>query len=148
VAAANGFQIRPGQATFLNEHTLAVEGQPLPARSYLLATGSRAAVPDLPGLARIDWLTSTTAMELKVPPDSLVVIDAAGAAVRPPRAEVTVVGRLAPRAEPELADRLRSAFADDGITAVEEHAATVHPEHGEVWCPPPRAGRCGAGGCW
>ncbi|MFP5372657.1 MAG: FAD-dependent oxidoreductase, partial [Actinomycetes bacterium] len=40
-------------------------------------------------------------------------------------ARVSLVGRLAPHAEPELAQRLRDVFADDGITVVEEHAAAV-----------------------
>ncbi|MBU4215909.1 MAG: FAD-dependent oxidoreductase, partial [Actinobacteria bacterium] len=39
--------------------------------------------------------------------------------------DVTLVGRLAPRAEPELAQRLRQVFADDGVTVVEEHASRV-----------------------
>ena len=45
---------------------------------------------------------------------------------------VTVVGRLAPRAEPELADVLRRVFADDGITVLEEHATAVQSDSGAV----------------
>ena len=43
---------------------------------------------------------------------------------------VSVVGRLAPHAEPELAQRLREVFTDDGITVVEERATTVAREPG------------------
>jgi hypothetical protein len=50
VAAAYGFELRPGQATFLDQHALAVNGQPLRARTYMVATGSYSAAPDLPGL--------------------------------------------------------------------------------------------------
>ncbi len=37
-----------------------------------------------------------------------------------------------PRAEPELAQRLRQVFADDGVTVVEEHAARVESTDGGV----------------
>lgn len=50
VAAAYGFELRPGQATFLDQHALAVNGQPLRARTYMVATGPYSAAPDLPGL--------------------------------------------------------------------------------------------------
>lgn len=138
VAAAYGFDVRPGQATFLDEHTLAVDGQPLPAHAYLVATGARPAVPDLPGLDRVDWLTSTTAMELSVLPESLVVVGGGYVGLEQAQlfahlgVEVTVVGRLAPRAEPELASGLRSVFADDGISVVEEQATAVHDDEGQV----------------
>jgi mercuric reductase len=42
--------------------------------------------------------------------------------------KVTIVGRLAPRAEPELASRLRRLFLDDGITVVHDRAATIEPD--------------------
>lgn len=79
VADAYGFQVCSGHASFVDEDTLSVDGQPLRARSYLVATGSQPARPDLAGLDDVDWLTSTTAMELTALtaltalPESLVV---------------------------------------------------------------------------
>ncbi len=131
VATAYGFEIRHGQASFLDEDTLAVDGQPLRARAYLVATGSQPAVPDLPGLDQVEWLTSATAMELAELPESLVVIGGGYIGMEQAQlfahlgSRVSVVGRLAPRAEPELADGLRAVVADDGITLLEEHATAV-----------------------
>lgn len=131
VAAAYGFEVRPGQATFVDEQTLAVDGQVLRARAYLVATGAAPAVPDVRGLGEVDWLTSTTAMEMTELPESLVVVGAGYVGLEQAQlfahlgARVSVVGRLAPDAEPELADRLREVFAEDGITVVEEHASAV-----------------------
>lgn len=138
VAAAYGFEVRPGHATFLDEDTLAVDDQVLPARAYVIATGSKPARPELPGLDEVDWLTSTTAMELTELPESLVVIG--GGYVGMEQAQlfahlgtrVTIVGRLAPHSEPELAAALRAAFADDGISVLEEHAASVHADAGDA----------------
>jgi len=136
VAAAYGFEVRSGQATFVDKDVLAVDGEALRARAYLVATGSTPAVPEVTGLDSVDWLTSTTAMELTELPESLVVIGGGYVGMEQAQlfahlgARVSVVGRLAPRAEPELAHRLRGVFADDGITVLEEHATAVTTDAG------------------
>src|SRR5690625_632668 len=136
VAAADGFESRTGHANFLAREQLAVDGQVLRARADLVATGSTPAVPDVAGLDSVDWLTSTTAMQLTELPESLVVIGGGYVGMEQAQlfahlgARVSVVGRLAPHAEPELAQGLRELFADDGITVVEEHASAVAHETG------------------
>lgn len=131
VADAHGFEVRPGQARFTDEHTLTVDGQILPARAYLIATGAEPARPELPGLDRVDWLTSTTAMEQTELPASLVVIGGGYVGMEQAQlfahlgARVTLIGRLAPASEPEVADALRQVFADDGITVIEDRAIAV-----------------------
>ncbi|MDG4756219.1 MULTISPECIES: mercury(II) reductase [Micromonospora] len=138
VAAAYGFEVRPGQARFTDGDTLTIDDRPLRARAYVIATGAEPARPDLPGLGEVDYLTSTTAMEQSELPDSLVVVG--GGYVGMEQAQlfahlgtrVTLVGRLAPRAEPELAEALRAVFADDGITMLEEHATEVQRAAGGV----------------
>jgi mercuric reductase len=103
-----------------------VDGRPLRARGYLLATGAEPAVPALTGLDRVQFLTFTTAMELARVPDKLVVIGGGYVGLEQAQlfahlgSSVTLVGRVAPQAEPELAALLRGVFADDGITVVEE----------------------------
>lgn len=131
VAAAYDVEVRPGRARFRDRDTLEVDGQTLRASAYLVATGAEPAVPDLPGLDGVDYLTSTTAMELHDLPASLVVIGGGYVGVEQAQlfahlgADVTLIGRLAPSAEPELAQGLRAVFAGDGITVIEEHAAGV-----------------------
>ncbi|MEV7267783.1 mercury(II) reductase [Micromonospora aurantiaca] len=133
VAEAYGFQIRSGHARFIDPDTLSVNGQPLRARAYVVATGAQPDRPELPGLDEVDYLTSTTAMEQQQLPASLVVVG--GGYVGMEQAQlfahlgvpVTVVGRLAPRAEPELAQLLRQVFTADGITVIEQHATAVEP---------------------
>ncbi len=128
VADAYGFDVRAGQACFLDADTLTVDGEPLRAGAHLIATGSEPSRPDLPGLEGIEWLTSTSAMELQELPASLVVIGGDYVGLEQAQlfadlgTRVTLVGRLAPQAEPELAQRLREVFTEDGITVIEEHA--------------------------
>ncbi|WP_019873236.1 mercury(II) reductase [Sporichthya polymorpha] len=138
VADAYGFEVRPGRARFLDADTLTVDGAVLPARAYLIATGAAPADPQLPGLDAVDWLTSTTAMDLSEVPESLIVIGGGYVGMEQAQlfahlgSRVTLIGRLAPAAEPELAEALRAVFTDDGITLIEDRAATVETEGGRV----------------
>ncbi|MDT0276080.1 mercury(II) reductase [Blastococcus goldschmidtiae] len=131
VAEAHGFPVRYGHARFVDEQTLEVDGQPLVAPAYVVATGAAPHIPDLPGLARVDYLTSTSAMELTRLPESLVVLGGGYVGLEQAQlfahlgVHVTVVGRLAPHTEPEIAAVLREVFADDGITVVEERGVAV-----------------------
>lgn len=131
IAAAYGFDILPGTATFTDPTTLLVDGQPVRARSYLVATGAEPHVPAITGLEQVDYLTSTTAMELTELPTSLVVIGGGFVGLEQAQlfarlgVDVTIVGRLAPHAEPELSSELRKAFLDDGITVINDRVATI-----------------------
>lgn len=138
VADAYGFEVRPGVARFTDADTVRVDGQPLSARAYLVATGAEPANPGLPGLDDVDWLTSTTAMEQTELPESLVVIGGGYVGMEQAQlfahlgARVTLLGRLAPATEPEVADALRAVFADDAITVIEDRAVAVETVHGQV----------------
>ena len=131
VAEAHGFPIRYGHAAFVDEHTLEVDGEPLVAPAYIVATGAAPQVPELPGLAEVDYLTSTSAMEQQELPASLVVLGGGYVGLEQAQlfahlgVQVTVVGRFAPHTEPEIAAVLRQVFADDGIDVVEERGVSV-----------------------
>ncbi len=138
VASAYGFEVLPGHARFRDPSTLEVDGRALPARAHLVATGSVPDRPDLAGLADVEYLTSTTAMELTEVPESLVIVGGGYVGMEQAQlfaqlgARVTIVGRLAPEAEPELADVLRDVFATDGIEVVQERASAVADDGGQV----------------
>jgi len=131
VADAHGFPITYGHARFIDEQTLAVDGERLTAPAYVVATGTAPHIPDLPGLHGIDYLTSTTAMEMTELPASMVVIGGGYVGLEQAQlwahlgAQVTLVGRFAPHAEPEVADVLRGVFHDDGIPWVQDRAVAV-----------------------
>jgi mercuric reductase len=131
VAAAHGFAVLAGHARFTGPDALEVDGRPLRAAAYLIATGAEPAVPELPGLTGVEFLTSTTAMEQTDLPQSLVVIGGGYVGMEQAQlfahlgARVTLIGRLAPAAEPELAAVLARVFAADGITVIDDRAAAV-----------------------
>jgi len=100
-----------------------VNGELLAAPKVIIATGARPAVPAIPGIEDVDCLTSTTALELKELPRSLLVIGGGfvGAELAQVFARagvaVTVVcrSRLLPAAEPEIGEALSRYFREEGI---------------------------------
>lgn len=131
LAAVYDFQIIHGDAFFTGPDTLEVSGRTLRASSYLVATGAEPAVPDLPGLTEVGYLTSTTAMDITELPRRLVVIGGGFIGMEQAQlfarlgSEVHLVGNVAPRAEPELAEWMSRIFADDGIDIHDARAESV-----------------------
>ena len=136
VADAWGFRVVTGEARFTGAETLDVDGQPLRARAYVIATGSQPSVAGLDGIEDVEYLTSTTAMELEQLPESLVVIGGGYVGMEQAQlfahlgTQVSVMGALAGNAEPELRAVMAAVFADDGITVVEDRAAALEPRGG------------------
>src|SRR5262245_45473448 len=103
---------------------VAVNGTLVKAPKVLIATGARPAVPPIPGIEAIDYLTSTSALELAMLPKSLIVVGGGfvGAELAQVFAragvKVTIVcrSRLLPAAEPEISEALTHYFSQEGIT--------------------------------
>ena len=103
---------------------LVVNGALVKAPKVIITTGARPTVPHIPGIEAIDYLTSTSALELKTLPKSLLVVGGGfvGAELSQVFAragvKVTIVcrSRLLPAAEPEIAEALSRYFAQEGIT--------------------------------
>ncbi len=122
-----GFEIIRGQAEFTGPDSVSIDGQELRSGHFLLATGASPWAPPIPGLAEAGYLTSTTAMELKELPESLVVIGGnyvgleMGQLFSRLGARVTIIevlDRLAPLEEPEISRWITKVFHDEGIEAV------------------------------
>jgi mercuric reductase len=124
--AYNSVSYVEGKARFDNDGLLQVNGDRVEADKIILATGTRPALPSIPGIDTIDYLTSTTALELAHLPRSLLIIGAGyiGAEIAQIFAragvKVTLTGRrgLLPEAEPEISSALTGYFADEGIDVV------------------------------
>jgi mercuric reductase len=131
LAESYGFEIIRGKARFESPHVLKVEDRSINARFYIIATGANPAVPLLPGLVESGYLTSTTAMELLEVPERIITIGGGFVGLEQSQlfarlgSRVTIIGRLAPRAEPELASRLHQILADEGVTVISGRATSV-----------------------
>lgn len=107
----------------LNGAGVLVDGRPIAAGKIIIATGASPAIPDIPGIEHVPYLTSTTALELEEQPRSLLVIGGGyiGCELAQMFARlgtrVTLVTRasLLPEAEPEIAQALDRYLVDEGI---------------------------------
>ncbi len=63
-----------GRGTFVAPSTLEVNGETISAKKIVIAAGARPAIPLIPGLKRLPFLTSTEALRLTTLPKSLIII--------------------------------------------------------------------------
>jgi pyruvate/2-oxoglutarate dehydrogenase complex dihydrolipoamide dehydrogenase (E3) component len=71
---AGGIDVFPGEARFTGPKVLHVGGDEIRADRFVLAAGSRPAIPAVPGLADVPYLTSDAVMRLDALPRSMVVL--------------------------------------------------------------------------
>ncbi|GAB4200511.1 MAG: mercuric reductase [Roseiflexaceae bacterium] len=126
---SSGVDLIMGEARFTGPHSLAVRlnaggEQMLEAETIIINTGGRPAQPDVPGLADLPVLDSTTIMELDQVPEHLLILGGGyiglefGQMFRRFGSRVTVIQRgprLLAREEPEVADALAEILREDGL---------------------------------
>jgi len=71
-----GIDVYLGDARFVSREAVEVDGRTLRYSRAVIATGARAAVPPIPGLADVDYLTNETVFSLTERPARLVVVGA------------------------------------------------------------------------
>ena len=121
-----GITLIEGRARFLTRHDVEVGDRLLWGDTILIATGSRAWAPPIPGLDQIEWLDSTRALDLKELPRRLAVIGGGYIACELGQmfhrfgSEVTILkrqpGLLTDHHEPEIGLALQSYFEAEGIS--------------------------------
>ncbi|MGK7868531.1 dihydrolipoyl dehydrogenase family protein [Falsiroseomonas sp. E2-1-a20] len=122
-----GVEVIRAPAHFVAPDTVEAAGRRLTFRRCVIAAGSQAIVPDIPGLGPVPWLTNETIFELEDPPGHLIILGGGPIGLEMAQAHarlgclVTVIeaGRIAGRDDPELADGLRRALTRDGVTLLE-----------------------------
>jgi pyruvate/2-oxoglutarate dehydrogenase complex dihydrolipoamide dehydrogenase (E3) component len=118
-----GVRVVEGQARFTDPATVAVDDFDIKARRFVVATGSSPAVPSIPGLADVPYLTDETVFDLVDCPRHLIVIGAGSTglemaqAFRRLGAAVTVLETATPLADDdaECAGIVLDALTREGI---------------------------------
>jgi pyruvate/2-oxoglutarate dehydrogenase complex dihydrolipoamide dehydrogenase (E3) component len=122
--AALGVRVIAGAPRFVDQETVAVDDFRINARRFIIATGSSAALPAIPGLAETPHFTNETVFDLHECPRRLIVIGAGSVglelaqAFRRLGAEVTVLEATTPLAstDPECAAIVLDALCREGVT--------------------------------
>jgi pyruvate/2-oxoglutarate dehydrogenase complex dihydrolipoamide dehydrogenase (E3) component len=113
-----------GHARFTGSHEIAVNDAVLTAPRIFLNVGGRPAIPDIEGLDRIDYLTSTTILALETVPRHLAILGGSYIALefaqmyRRFGAEVTIIergDRLASREDEDISAAIEAILIADGI---------------------------------
>ncbi len=133
---ALGATVLRGEARFVAPDALLVNDRHVAARRIVIAAGSTAAVPPIPGLEQVPYLTNTTVFGLRERPEHLLILGGGPIGLEMADAfaglgsRVTIVeaATIASKEDPELAAGLRDCLAARGITILESaNVASVEP---------------------
>ena len=135
---ALGIDVIQGDARFTGARSVSVDGRTLSAKRVVLATGSSPAVPPIPGLADVPYLTNETIFSLTERPATLLVLGGGPIGLELAQA-FTRLGstvhvfeaspRLLPREDHETAELLGQRLEADGVRLHVGMTAT-HVERG------------------
>ena len=124
----NKITLVQGKATLKSSTQVEVEGgDTLTANNIVIATGARAAVPPIPGLDAVPFLTNETLFELEEQPNRMVIIGGGPIGIEMAQAfarlstEVTVVdmlGRILAKADADHAEMLKEVLEAEGVRFV------------------------------
>jgi pyruvate/2-oxoglutarate dehydrogenase complex dihydrolipoamide dehydrogenase (E3) component len=123
-----GVRVIQAEARFTDPRTVVAGAVTIRARRFVIATGSRAAVPPIPGLAEGPYFTNETIFDNRQPIDHLVVIGGGpiglemAQAHRRLGARVTVLeaAHILAKDDPELVAVARDALQSEGVAIHED----------------------------
>jgi pyruvate/2-oxoglutarate dehydrogenase complex dihydrolipoamide dehydrogenase (E3) component len=122
-----GVTVLRGEARFTSPNSVSVDGRTLTAKRFVIAAGSRPAMPPVPGLADIPHWTNANLFDLTERPEHLLILGGGPIGLEMADAfsglgcRVTVIeaSTIANRDEPELVAGLRLALTRRQITFLE-----------------------------
>ncbi len=130
-------EVKQAQATLISPYEIEVCNSKLSceritAKNIIIATGARPAVPPIPGLDKIDYLTSDTIWDLREQPKRLLVLGGGPIGCELAQCfqrlgcEVTLVqrgARIMEREDAEISEMVAKNFREEGMQVLIEHSA-------------------------
>jgi len=141
-----------GSASFVNPHTISVGDRRYTAKRFFICTGTQPAIPAIPGLDSVDYLSNETLFQLESIPESLVIIGGGAIGCEMAQAfsrlgsRVTILHldpHLLPHDDWDAGKVLEDVFAKEGIAvyngrgirhaAHEGNAIVLQTDHNETF---------------
>lgn len=127
-----GVEVITGEAKIVDPYRIEVNGKVLTTKNIIIATGARPMVPPIPGLDKVDYLTSDNLWELEDQPERLLVLGGGPIGSELAQAfnrlgsKVSMVERaplIMGREDDEVAEFMQSRFTKEGIDVLSSHTA-------------------------
>ncbi|AMK76375.1 MULTISPECIES: dihydrolipoyl dehydrogenase family protein [Methylomonas] len=153
--AALGVEVLFGVGEFTAADAFTVNGRPLRAKNFVIATGTRPAIPPLSGLENIPYLTNETLFAVKEPIEHLLVLGGGpiGCEMAQSLARLgsrvtlfDLAPRLLPREDADISAVVWGRFKQEGIDLHlgiqvlkvehnngEPRVLLEHPQQGQYW---------------
>ncbi len=136
-----GVEVIEAEARITSPYTVKVDGRELTTRGIVVATGAQPSAPPIPGLDKIDYLTSDTIWQIRELPPRLLVLGGGPIGCELSQAfarfgsQVTIVvrgPRLMRREDEDVSSLVMERFREEGIDLLLSHRAMeFSEEHGE-----------------
>lgn len=125
-----GVDVILGAGQFTDSQTFTVNGREIRAKHFVIATGSRAAIPAIEGIENTPYLTNEQVFDLREPVDSLIVIGGGPIGIEMAQAfgrlgsQVYVIQRgtqILPKEDPDMAEVVATQLRKEGVQLLTEH---------------------------
>ena len=119
-----GAKVEFGSPVFRDEHTIDLNGKFLSAKNWVIATGSSAAIPSVPGLEQTPYLTNRDLYSFDRLPASMIILGAGPIAAEMAQAfcrlgtRVDVIqrsGQILSNEDKDLADQVMEVLRGEGV---------------------------------
>jgi len=127
-----GVECIAGEARITTPWSVEVNGKVLTTRAIVIAAGAEPFIPPIPGIEKVDCLTSETVWQLRTLPPRLVVLGGgpigselaqAFARLGSKVTQVERLGRILPREDPEFSEMLAQRLRAEGVDVRTGHKA-------------------------
>lgn len=119
-----GAKVEFGEATFIDEHAIQLNGDTISAKNWVITTGSSPGIPPIEGLDKTPYITNKEIFYLDQLPKSMIIFGAGPIAVEMAQAfsrlgtETTVVqrsGQILSKEDKEMADEVMNVLSSEGV---------------------------------
>jgi pyruvate/2-oxoglutarate dehydrogenase complex dihydrolipoamide dehydrogenase (E3) component len=120
-----GVRVEFGKATFIDDHTIQLNGKKFSSKMWVVATGSSPSIPPIEGLVKAPYITNREIYSLERLPRSMIVLGAGPIAIEMAQAfsrlgtKVFVIQRgsqILTKEDKDMADQVMNVLREEGVT--------------------------------
>ena len=119
-----GAKVEFGEANFIDEHAIRLNGDTISAKNWVIATGSSPGIPPIEGLDKTLYITNKEIFYLDHLPKSMIILGAGPIAIEMAQAfsrlgtEITVIQRseqILSKEDKDMADEVMNVLSSEGV---------------------------------